>query len=108
MLQNVLKFFLGTSHERQLKKIHPRVAAINELESKYKKLDDDQLKAKTAEFRQKLDNGAKLDDLLIEAFAVCREGGRRALGMRHYDVQLIGGVVLHDGRIAEMKTGEGK
>ncbi|MFO0685422.1 MAG: preprotein translocase subunit SecA [Sandaracinus sp.] len=108
MLQNVLKFFLGTSHERQLKKIQPRVVAINELEPKMKKLSDDELKGKTAEFKQKLDNGAKLDDILHEAFAVCREGGRRALGMRHYDVQLIGGIVLHSGKIAEMRTGEGK
>jgi preprotein translocase subunit SecA len=108
MLQNVLKFFLGTSHERQLKKIRPRVAAINELEPAMKKLSDEQLLAKTAEFKQKLENGAKLDDILNEAFAVCREGGRRALGMRHYDVQLIGGIVLHEGKIAEMKTGEGK
>ncbi len=108
MLQNVLKFFLGTSHERQLKKIRPRVSAINDLEAGLKKLSDDRLQAKTAELKQKLENGAKLDDVLNEAFAVCREGGRRALGMRHYDVQLIGGIVLNDGKIAEMKTGEGK
>ncbi len=108
MLQNVLKFFLGTSHERQLKKIRPRVALINELEPKFKKLSDDELKAKTAEFKEQIENGAKLDDLLVEAFAVCREGSKRALGMRHYDVQLIGGMVLNSGKIAEMKTGEGK
>jgi preprotein translocase subunit SecA len=108
MFEQILRFFFKTSHERQIRKIQPRVAAINELESKIKGLSDEQLKAKTAEFRQKLDNGATLDSLLVEAFAVCREGGRRALGMRHYDVQLIGGIVLHEGKIAEMKTGEGK
>src|SRR5690606_12107022 len=72
------------------------------------KLSDAELKAKTNEFKEKLDNGASLDDLLVEAFAVCREAGRRALNMRHYDVQLVGGMVLHQGCIAEMKTGEGK
>src|SRR4030095_3296645 len=78
------------------------------LESKWKGLSDADLRAKTAEFRQKLDNGASLDDLLEEAFATVREAGRRVLNMRHYDVQLIGGMVLHRGAIAEMKTGEGK
>src|SRR5215470_10159154 len=73
-----------------------------------KKLSDAELRAKTAEFRQQIDNGATLDDLLIPAFAVCREAGRRVLRMRHYDVQLIGGMVLHNGCIAEMRTGEGK
>jgi preprotein translocase subunit SecA len=108
MIQAFLQKIFGTSHERQLKKIQPRVNAINELEPKIKKLTDDQLRARTAELKEKVSNGAKLDDVLHEAFAVCREGGRRALNMRHYDVQLIGGMVLHDGRIAEMKTGEGK
>ncbi len=108
MLQNVLKFFFGTSHERQIKKIQPRVVAINELEPQIKKLSDDDLRAKTAAFRQRLDNGEPLDGVLNEAFAVAREGGKRVLGMRHYDVQLVGGIVLHDGKIAEMKTGEGK
>ena len=108
MFEPVLRFFFKTSHERQIRKIQPRIAAINALESKFKGLSDEKLKGKTAEFRTKLDNGAKLDDLLIEGFAVCREASKRALGMRHYDVQLIGGVVLHDGKIAEMKTGEGK
>jgi preprotein translocase subunit SecA len=108
MLQNALKFFFGTSHERQIKKIQPRVAAINELEPKFKKLSDDDLRAKTASFKERLGNGEDLNAILNEAFAVCREGGKRALGMRHYDVQLIGGIVLHEGKIAEMKTGEGK
>ncbi len=88
--------------------MRPKIQRINDLEASIKKLSDDQLRAKTAEFREKIDRGASIDDLLFEAFAVCREGGVRALGMRHYDVQLIGGIVLHDGRIAEMKTGEGK
>ena len=108
MLQDILKKLFGTSHERQLKKIQPRVDAINALEPELKKLSDAQLAARTADFRVQIENGAKLDDLLVPAFAVCREGGRRALGMRHYDVQLIGGIVLHEGKIAEMKTGEGK
>ncbi|HSQ63383.1 MAG TPA: preprotein translocase subunit SecA, partial [Polyangiaceae bacterium] len=86
----------------------PKVAAINDLEPKMAKLSDAQLKAKTAEFKEKIDNGATVDDLLVEAFAVCREGGKRALKMRHYDVQLVGGMVLNRGSIAEMKTGEGK
>jgi preprotein translocase subunit SecA len=86
----------------------PLVIEINNLEEGIKKLSDAELKAKTAEFKEKLDNGATLDDILIESFAVCREAGRRALKMRHYDVQLLGGMVLHQGRIAEMKTGEGK
>ena len=108
MLGWALKKFLGTKHQREVKKLHPRVDAINALESKIRKLSDDQLRARTADFRQKLDNGAPLDDLLIPAFATVREAGRRVLEMRHYDVQLIGGMVLHEGRIAEMRTGEGK
>jgi preprotein translocase subunit SecA len=88
--------------------MQPKVVAINALEEKLKKLSDADLQAKTVEFKQKLDNGAKLDDLLVEAFAVGREAGRRVLNMRHYDVQLMGGMVLHSGAIAEMKTGEGK
>jgi len=108
MIAWLLQKILGTKHDRELKKLNPKVDAINALEAKIKKLSDDELRAKTAEFKQKIENGATVDDLLIEAFAVCREGGRRALGMRHYDVQLIGGAVLHEGKIAEMKTGEGK
>ena len=103
-----LKKLLGTSHEREVKKLRPRVGAINELEPKFEKLTDDELRGKTAEFKEKLDNGAPLDSILNEAFAVCREGGKRILKMRHYDVQLIGGMVLNNGSIAEMRTGEGK
>ncbi len=108
MLAWALKKILGTSHEREIKKMQPLIQEINKLEEKISKLDDAQLKAKTAEFKQKLDNGATLDDILVEAFAVGREAGKRALKMRHYDVQLIGGMVLHKGMIAEMRTGEGK
>ncbi|MGH7282422.1 MAG: preprotein translocase subunit SecA, partial [Polyangiaceae bacterium] len=108
MIKWAIKTLLGSSHEREVKKMRPRVAAINDLEARIAKLSDDELRAKTAEFKEKLDNGAKLDDILNEAFAVCREGGKRVLKMRHYDVQLIGGFVLHKGAIAEMRTGEGK
>ena len=108
MLAWALKKLLGTSHERQVKKLQPFVVEINKLEDTISKLSDAELKAKTAEFKTKLDNGATLDDIMVEAFAVCREGGKRALKMRHYDVQLIGGMVLNKGMIAEMRTGEGK
>ena len=103
-----LKKLLGTSHEREIKRMRPMVEAINAIEPRISSLTDPELKAKTAEFRQKIANGASLDDLQIEAFAVCREAGKRALRMRHFDVQLMGGMVLHRGMIAEMKTGEGK
>ncbi len=108
MLTWALKKILGTSHEREVKKLRPKVEAINALEPRISALSDAELRAKTAEFKEKLDNGATLDDLLIEAFAVAREAGKRALRMRHFDVQLIGGMVLHRGSIAEMRTGEGK
>jgi preprotein translocase subunit SecA len=108
MLTWALKKILGTSHEREVKKLRPKVEAINALEPRILALSDVELRAKTAEFKEKLDNGATLDDLLIEAFAVAREAGKRALKMRHFDVQLIGGMVLHKGNIAEMRTGEGK
>jgi preprotein translocase subunit SecA len=108
MLAWALKKILGTSHEREVKKLKPLVEEINKLEPKISKLNDAELKGKTAELKQKLENGATLDDILVEAFAVCREAGSRALRMRHYDVQLIGGMVLHKGMIAEMRTGEGK
>ena len=92
-----LKKVFGTSHDREIRRLRPRVEAINALEPAIEKLTDAELVAKTAEFKQKLDNGATLDDLLHEAFAVCREAGKRVLKMRHYDVQLIGGMVLHRG-----------
>lgn len=104
----LLKKVLGTKHEREVKKLQPQVAAIGALEDKMKALTDDQLKRRTQDFRQKLDNGATLDELLIPAFATVREASRRVMEMRHYDVQMIGGIVLHTGKIAEMRTGEGK
>src|SRR5215472_8334565 len=108
MLAWALKKVLGTSHEREIKRLRPKAVAINALEPTISKMTDAELRAKTAEFKEKLDNGATLDDLLIEAFAVAREAGKRALKMRHFDVQLIGGMVLHKGSISEMRTGEGK
>jgi len=108
VLSSVLKKVFGTKHQREVKRMQPMVSAISELEPEMKKLSDAQLRGKTAEFRQQLDNGAPLDDLLIPAYAVAREASKRVLGMRHYDVQLVGGIVLHQGKIAEMKTGEGK
>ncbi len=108
MLQTIVKKIIGTKHEREIKRMQPLLEAINQQERYVKGLDDAALKGKTAEFRQKLDQGAELDDLLVEAFAVCREASVRSTGMRHFDVQLIGGIVLHRGKIAEMKTGEGK
>ncbi|MBU1219508.1 preprotein translocase subunit SecA [Myxococcota bacterium] len=103
-----LKELFGTSHERKMASLQPRVDAINMLEPSFRKLTDKQLKNKTKEFRERLKKGETLDQLLPEAFATVREAGIRALGMRHFDVQLIGGMVLHEGSIAEMKTGEGK
>ncbi len=108
MLDGTLAKVFGTKHEREIKGIRPLVAAINDLEPQLQNLSDAELAAKTQEFKQRLANGAGLDDILVESFAVCREAGRRVLNMRHFDVQLIGGVTLHRGRIAEMKTGEGK
>jgi preprotein translocase subunit SecA len=108
VFDSVLKKVLGTKHQREVKRMQPMVAAISALEDGMKKLSDAQLRGKTAEFRQQLDNGAPLDDLLVPSYAVAREAGKRVLGMRHYDVQLVGGIVLHQGKIAEMKTGEGK
>ncbi|MGK0360277.1 MAG: preprotein translocase subunit SecA [Bradymonadia bacterium] len=107
MFESLLKMF-GSANDRALKKLRPIVTAVNGMEGRIKPLSDAELKAKTAEFRQKLDNGAKLDDIMVEAFAVTREAAWRVLGMRHYDVQVIGGAALHQGQIAEMKTGEGK
>ncbi len=108
MLQTLLAKVVGTQNERELKRLRPLVGEINVLEPEIAVLSDEQLRAKTSEFRQRLANGETLDDLLHEAFAVVREAGRRVLNMRHFDVQLIGGAVLHHGKIAEMKTGEGK
>jgi preprotein translocase subunit SecA len=108
MLDATLAKIFGTKNEREVKRMRSIVAAINDLEPGLQQLSDAELAAKTQEFKQQLANGAMLDELLVPAFAVCRETGRRVLSMRHYDVQLIGGIVLHRGKIAEMKTGEGK
>lgn len=108
MLSKIAGSIFGTKNERELKRLQKVVVQINKLEPDMQALSDDQLKAKTAEFRQKFKDGQNLDDLLPEAFAVCREASFRVLGMRHYDVQLIGGITLHEGKIAEMRTGEGK
>src|SRR6476469_25445 len=108
IVDTLLAKVIGTQNERDLKRLRPYVAAINSKEPEIEKLSDEQLRGKTAEFRARLTNGETLDDLLPEAFAVVREAGRRVLKMRHCDVQLIGGMVLHRGKIAEMKTGEGK
>ena len=107
-VDTILAKIFGTQNEREIKKIQPLLAAINEMEPGLQQLSDAELAAKTAEFKLKLDQGATVDELLIDAFAVCREGGRRALNMRHFDVQLIGGIMLHRGKISEMRTGEGK
>ncbi|MEH2295393.1 preprotein translocase subunit SecA [Nostoc sp.] len=104
----MLKLLLGDPNARKLKKYQPSVTEINLLEEDIKVLSDDELKGKTAEFKQRVAKGETLDDLLPEAYAVVREAGRRVLGLRHFDVQLLGGIILHIGQIAEMKTGEGK
>src|SRR5690242_17502636 len=98
----------GSSNERKVRSFRSRVAAINELESEVEVLSDEELKARTELFRKQLEEGKTLDDLLVPAFATVREAAKRTLGQRHFDVQLIGGMVLHQGDIAEMKTGEGK
>ncbi|MDB4443915.1 preprotein translocase subunit SecA [bacterium] len=108
MLGNLIKGVFGSRNERELKKITPLVDVINRMEPEFQALSDDQLRSKTDAFKERLSKGEPLDDLLPEAFAAVREASVRVLGMRHFDVQLIGGVVLHQGRIAEMKTGEGK
>ena len=108
MALKVLKKIFGSRNERLLKRLSRVVARINALEPEFESLSDAELQAKTAEFRQRLNEGASLDDLLVEAFATVREASRRVLEMRHFDVQLIGGMVLHEGKIAEMRTGEGK
>ena len=105
MFKQVIDKIFGTQNERDLKKIWPLVEAVRELEPRILPLTDAQLLAKTAEFKEQLSQGASLDDVLVEAFAVVREASRRTTGMRHFDVQILGGIVLHQGRIAEMKTG---
>ncbi len=108
MLLGLATKIFGSSNERVLKKLYPHVDTINALEAHYEAMNDSELRAQTAEFRQKLANGASLDDILHDSFAVVREASKRTLGLRHFDVQLIGGLILNQGKIAEMKTGEGK
>ncbi len=108
MVDTLLAKIFGTKHEREIKKIKPTIAAINGREAHFQSLTDAELTAQTSEFKQQLANGASLDDIMVDAFALVREAGRRVLGMRHFDSQLIGGIVLHRGSISEMKTGEGK
>ena len=108
MFAPLVRKLLGSKNDRELKRMGKVVVAINAQEEGLNALSDEQLKAKTGEFKQRLADGATLDQLLPEAFAVVREAGKRVMGMRHFDVQLIGGMTLHEGKIAEMKTGEGK
>ena len=108
MFARIARAIFGSSNDRALKRHQARVPKINAFEPALAALSDDALRAKTDEFKAKIAAGAELDDVLDEAFAVVREGAKRALGLRHFDVQMIGGMVLHEGRIAEMKTGEGK
>ncbi|HMY82194.1 MAG TPA: preprotein translocase subunit SecA, partial [Agitococcus sp.] len=108
MFARLISGIFGTKNERELKRMQKMVDAINALEPSIQALDDAALSAKTQEFRDRYTKGETLDQLLPEAFAVCREAAHRVMGMRHYDVQLIGGMTLHEGRIAEMRTGEGK
>jgi preprotein translocase subunit SecA len=108
MIDTVLAKIFGTKHEREVKAIRPIIGAINDLESKMEALSDEEMAAQTVVFKEQLAQGATLDDLLVPSFALVREAGRRFLNMRHFDVQLIGGITLHRGKVAEMKTGEGK
>jgi len=108
MLTNILKKLFGSKNDRELKRMGKVVKQINELEPSFEALSDDELKGKSAEFRARLEQGESLDQILPEAFAACREASKRVMGMRHFDVQLIGGMTLHEGKVAEMRTGEGK
>jgi preprotein translocase subunit SecA len=108
MIGAIARKLFGTSNERRIKSYLPRVAQINALEKQLEALSDEALRARTDEFKRQVAEGTSLDDILVEAFATCREAAKRTLGQRHFDVQLIGGMILHEGRIAEMKTGEGK
>ncbi|CAM5414352.1 Protein translocase subunit SecA [Stutzerimonas stutzeri] len=108
MFAPLLKKLFGSKNEREVKRMLKAVQAVNALEEQMLSLTDEQLRAKTEEFKARLEKGETLDQILPEAFAVCREAGKRVMGMRHFDVQLIGGMTLHEGKIAEMRTGEGK
>ena len=108
MIGALARKFFGSSNERRIKTYQPRVDKINALEKELEKLSDQALRARSEDFRKQLAEGKTLDDILVPAFATCREAAKRTLGQRHFDVQLIGGMILHEGRISEMKTGEGK
>src|SRR5262249_25949944 len=108
MLGAVARKLFGSSNDRRVRKYQPRVDAINALEPELIKLTDEQLRARTDDFKKQVAEGASLDDILVPAFATVREAAKRAIGQRHFDVQLIGGMILHEGSISEMKTGEGK
>ncbi len=108
MLGAVARKFFGSANDRRVRKYQPRVDAINAMEKELEALSDEQLRARTADFKKQVADGTSLDDILVPAFATVREAAKRTLGQRHFDVQLIGGMVLHEGMIAEMKTGEGK
>ncbi|MDR1926913.1 MAG: preprotein translocase subunit SecA, partial [Endomicrobium sp.] len=108
MLKSILSAIFGSQNERDIKAVKPIVVKVNSLESSIKQLTDEELKNKTVEFRERFAKGETLDDLLPEAFACVREASVRTTGLRHFDVQIIGGYILHKGKIAEMKTGEGK
>src|SRR5262245_52037772 len=108
MLGTVAKRLFGSANDRFIKSLGKTVGAINALEPELERLSDTELRSRTDQLRARLNEGASLDDLLVEAFATVREASKRTLGQRHFDVQLMGGIVLHQGKIAEMKTGEGK
>src|SRR5215217_8902366 len=108
MIGALARKIFGSSNERRVKAYQPRVDAINAIEKELEQLSDEALRARTADFKKQVVDGASLDDILVPAFATVREAGKRTIGQRHFDVQLIGGMILHEGRISEMKTGEGK
>src|SRR6202453_4871942 len=108
MINSILTKIFGSRNQREMERLAPKVELVNSFEPAIKALTDDQLKGKTAEFKERLAKGETLDDLLPQACAVVREASKRVMGMRHFDVQLLGGMILHEGRIAEMRTGEGK
>lgn len=108
MLQSIAQRFFGSANDREVKRLQAMVGEVNAMEPDIEKLTDDELRARTEDFKKRFVDGESLDDMLIEAFATVREGSKRTLGQRHYDVQMLGGMVLHQGKIAEMRTGEGK
>src|SRR5215510_12483276 len=108
MIGALARKLFGTSNERRIKSYQPRVDQINALEKELEALSDQALRARTEDFKKQIADGTSLDDILVPAFATCREASKRTLGQRHFDVQLIGGMILHEGKISEMKTGEGK